>query len=122
MSLIAAFKAPPAPGYGTMHPDTNWIFDERPNPDPNVSLLDSDDNAMPHWKPLVPADAPSKTAYMNKELLRKKLKAERDHADGKIPDWEAEFWRVHGNKIRIGDAGVLNLNERQGWDEDQASG
>ncbi|OIW33380.1 CAF1-domain-containing protein [Coniochaeta ligniaria NRRL 30616] len=106
--LIAGFPAPPVPSYGTMQPDTSWLFHEpatTPVIDPNTSwLLDPTPE---------PSPGPHPTVGLNKEPLREELTTDcqMSFADGRIPDWDTDFWRVYGNKLRMGLAGVLDLDE-----------
>lgn len=99
-------------------PNTSRRSNERPTSDPDASILDRDDGVVLTWAPLLPVRriaAPSPTARLNKEALQEELTVgcAESFANGRVPDWDTRFWRVYGNKLRMGAVNVLDLDKTQ---------
>lgn len=128
-ALIDQFPAPPPLSYGTMDYNSSWLLSEDNDSPPTLegqwqtdepSLLDATDAGVPGWEPLIPSGAaspyPDLETLMNEKALKEGLAtdSEVNNPAGKILDWDSEFWRTYGNKLRVGIAGVLDLDKYSG--------
>lgn len=78
-----------------------------------VTLLDGDDNdgdeeehrqrINRQWRALEPTPIPAQQLAPCTGKLP-------SGGDEEIPGWDTGFWQKYGNKLRLGDAGVLDLS------------